>query len=122
MSRRTPTPRNRHDDFLSESDLSASSSSDDSRSGKRGTSSTPYRDQPVNGSATRLSDTEGKGYSKALPPSSDEESQQEDEEKLIGQMMADKKKKVKKNKRIWTMRSGPDQPMGYVSRRHFRKF
>ena len=118
MSRRTPTPRDRHDDFLSESDLSSSSSSDDSHSGKRGTSSTPYRDQPVNNSTTRLSDTEGKAYSKALPPSSDEESQEEDEEKLIGQMVADKKKKGKKNKRIWTMRSLADGQPGYVSRRH----
>jgi hypothetical protein len=102
-STKSPSPRDRHDDFLSESDLSSSSSSSEGGSVRTARDNRePYRDEP--------SETREKGYVNAPAlSSSDEESQLEDEEKLIGQMIADKRKK-KKTRRLWTMRSlgGPD--------------
>ena len=124
MPRRS-NQRDRHDDFLSESDLSSSSSqsSDSSQGGsvrKDNLKGGPYRDDPNSSSRLSSASGGGKGYVNApvQPPSSDEESQLEDEEKLIGQMIADKKKnKGKKSRRIWNMRSGPGETMVSVSLR-----
>lgn len=123
MSRRHSV---RRDDFLSESDLSTSSSESD-RDAK-----VPYRDEDEAAPSTRRrkavrdghgsTDSEDdaaspvkQGY--AAPPvlaSSDESTEDEDEEKLMGLPRSSSKVKtkgkVKKQKRVWEMRSGPGAP------------
>ncbi|GAA5998197.1 uncharacterized protein JCM10292_002390 [Rhodotorula paludigena] len=123
MSRRHSV---RHDDFLSESDLSTSSSESD-RDAK-----VPYRDEDEVAPSTRRrkavrdghgsTDSEDdaaspvkQGY--AAPPvlaSSDESTEDEDEEKLMGLPRSSSKVKTKgkgkKQKRVWEMRSGPGAP------------
>lgn len=94
--------RDRHDDFLSESDLSSSSSASSEANRER---KEPYRDVPT--SATPRYSQKDYAKGPALASSDEESSQLEDEEKLIGQMISDKKKKANKTKRLWTMRSGP---------------
>ncbi|GAA5915206.1 hypothetical protein JCM8208_007708 [Rhodotorula glutinis] len=120
MARRQAVER--HDDFLSESDLSPSSGEDD-----RGAVRAPYnavRDRaPSSGSALRrpyrdedelaTCSSDGAAASarrSAAPPvlgSSEDESTDEDEEKLIGGgKERTAAKKGKKEKRRWEMRSG----------------
>ncbi|GAA6025418.1 hypothetical protein JCM11491_003507 [Sporobolomyces phaffii] len=117
-------PRDRHDDFLSESDLSSSSSvsSDDGAAKRRG----PYRDEPDSARA-RSKGYEPPALSDESGESDDDEGREarlEDEEKLIGQMVAadqqqQKKKKskaMKKGQKVWNMKSLGDpsaQPGAY---------
>lgn len=121
MARRQAVPR--HDDFLSESDLSPSSGEDDPAeahapySAVRPSAATsgsaprrPYRDE--DDLATGSSDAAAPGARRpAAPPvvgSSEDESSDEDEEKLIGggKERATTTRKGKKQGRRWEMRSG----------------
>ncbi|GAA6056163.1 hypothetical protein JCM3770_004238 [Rhodotorula araucariae] len=102
MVRRPPVPR--HDDFLSESDLSASSNEDATPARARASpvSSTrrPYLDDVARGE-------EGYAAARALASSS-EGSSDEDEEKLIGGGGRPRVAGTQKSKkRRWEMRSGP---------------
>jgi len=121
MARRQAVPR--HDDFLSESDLSPSSGQDDPAEARAPYSAVrhraatsgsgprrPYRDE--DDLATGSSDAAAPGARKsAAPPvvgSSEDESTDEDEEKLIGggKERTTTTRKGKKQGRRWEMRSG----------------
>ena len=120
MARRQAVPR--HDDFLSESDLSPSSGEDDPAEARAPYSAVrdraptsgsaprrPYRDE--DDLATGSSDAAAPGARRpAAPPvvTSEDESSDEDEEKLMGggKDRATTTRKGKKQGRRWEMRSG----------------
>lgn len=110
----------KHDDFLSESDLSSSSSEEEKR--RSHSPGAVYRDNPSRSSLSRRPTSAREKRSDASSDESvdSEDEDEEDEEKLIGRPAAggarsvrNGSKKEKKQKRFWEMRSmdsGQTQP------------
>ncbi|GAA5841566.1 hypothetical protein JCM9279_000689 [Rhodotorula babjevae] len=122
MARRQAVAR--HDDFLSESDLSPSSGEDDPAAARAPYNAVrdrapasgsalrrPYRDEDdlVTGSSDAAAPGERRSAAPPILGSSEDESTDEDEEKLIGgggEERSTTRKKGKKERRRWEMRSG----------------
>jgi hypothetical protein len=117
--------RPREDDFLSESDLSASSASSVGGSVSRHPVGRPFTDHDEDAPRSRVAqgaaDSRNGTDSSDLSASSDDDDEEQDEEKLIGSAIGSGKasaktpkakpvrhraKEARKSRRMWEMRSG----------------
>lgn len=117
--------RPREDDFLSESDLSASSASSVGGSVRRHPVGRPFTDHDEDAPRSRVAqgaaDSRNGTDSSDLSASSDDDDEEQDEEKLIGSAIGSGKasaktpkakpvrhraKEARKSRRMWEMRSG----------------